>query len=367
MGASESRSWRLPTGTSGRGSRVFAERSGARRGRRGVGSLVVVAAVLAVFAVPGLGRPVALASSSPVLNWTYQGPATSPSDRAGASMAYDAATGTVVLFGGDDRYPLGGTWTWDGSTWTEQHPATSPSARELASMAYDAATHTVVMFGGRGRYGPALAGTWTWDGSTWTKQAPATSPPAQAGVAMAYDAATRTVLLFGVGPHSQTFGVTWTWDGSTWTKQHPATSPPARGGASMAYDAATRTVVLFGGFGRARYGPTFGGTWTWDGSTWTKQHPATSPPARWDAPMAYDAATGTVVLFGGFDSIGDPSGGTWTWDGSTWTKQHPATSPPAKAAAPMAYDAATGTVVMFGGVSSDDLGTINDTWTWGSK
>jgi hypothetical protein len=74
-----------------------------------------------------------------------------------------------------------------------------------------------------------------------------------------------------------------------------------------------------------------------------------------------------VVLFGGFDSSGSPAGGTWTWDGSTWTQQHPATSPPNKAAAPMAYDAATGTAVMFGGVSSDDLSVVGDTWTWGSN
>ncbi len=65
-------------------------------------------------------------------------------------MAYDAATGDVVLFGGAGRHGrLGGTWTWDGSTWTKQAPATSPPARDGASMAYDAATGTVVLFGGR--------------------------------------------------------------------------------------------------------------------------------------------------------------------------------------------------------------------------
>ena len=41
--------------------------------------------------------------------------------------------------------------------------------------------------------------------------------------------------------------------------------------------------------------------------------------------MAYDAATGTVVLFDG--PIGSGNGGTWTWDGSNWSKQAPATRP----------------------------------------
>ena len=37
-------------------------------------------------------------------------------------MAYDAATGNVVLFGLGKRSVLDGTWTWDGSTWTKQAP-----------------------------------------------------------------------------------------------------------------------------------------------------------------------------------------------------------------------------------------------------
>jgi hypothetical protein len=53
--------------------------------------------------------------------------------------------------------------------------------------------------------------------------------------------------------------------------------------------------VLFGGYGNRA----FSDTWTWDGTTWTQQHPATSPPARGQAAMACDAATGTAVLFGG--------------------------------------------------------------------
>ena len=47
-------------------------------------------------------------------------------------------------------------------------------------------------------------------------------------------------------------------------------------------------------------------------ATWTKQAPAASPPAREEAGMAYDAATGTVVLFGGFNSNFILTG-TWTW------------------------------------------------------
>ena len=48
-------------------------------------------------------------------------------------MAYDAADGTVVLFGGQGRSgSLGDTWTWDGSAWTQAHPSTSPPALSAA-------------------------------------------------------------------------------------------------------------------------------------------------------------------------------------------------------------------------------------------
>ena len=114
-----------------------------------------------------------------------------------------------------------------------------------------------------------------------------------------------------IGPSHYLAG-TWVWDGSNWTQQSPATSPPARFGAAMAYDAATGNVVMFGG--ENKQGQTPSDTWVWDGSTWTKQSPATSPSARYEASMAYDAATGNVVMFGGFETTAvQPRGDTWIW------------------------------------------------------
>jgi hypothetical protein len=69
---------------------------------------------------------------------------------------------------------------------------------------------------------------------------------------------------------------------------------------------------LFSGIGHSLCCPH--DTWTWDGSTWTKQAPVTSPPARSDASMAYDAATGNSVLFGG--GLNGSFTDTWTWGAS---------------------------------------------------
>ena len=79
--------------------------------------------------------------------------------------------------------------------------------------------------------------------------------------------------------------------------------------------------------------------------------------------MASDPATGNVVMFSG---LGHDTGGiTWIWDGTTWTRQHPATSPVRRIGEAMAGDAATGNVVMFGG--EHRVRELGDTWTWDSN
>src|SRR5439155_21996111 len=78
----------------------------------------------------------------------------------------------------------------------------------------------------------------------------------------------------------------------------PGGSPPARMGAAMTYDAATKTVVLFGGT-RGDGGSPLDDTWTWDGCRWTQAKPATSPPGRSFGNLASDPSSGKVILFGG--------------------------------------------------------------------
>src|ERR1700719_4514199 len=70
------------------------------------------------------------------------------------------------------------------------------------------------------------------------------------------------------------------------------------------------------------------------------------PSGRSDGAMVYDAATGSTLLFGGFNST--ELADTWSWNGSVWSKLTPATSPPAVRGASMVYDAATHNVVLFG-------------------
>jgi hypothetical protein len=283
----------------------------------------------------------------------------SPHPRQAMGMAYDTADGRVVMFGGSGNGYLDDTWTWDGTDWTQQHPAHAPHHRYDAAMVYDAAHRQVVLFGGFGNH--YLGDTWTWDGTDWTQQHPAHAPSHRSGAGMAYDSADGQVVLFGgyAGRGALHHGGTWTWDGTDWTLQHPAHEPRHRSGVGMAYDSADGQVVLFGGHNRRRY---FGDTWTWDGTDWTQQSPVHSPAARFAHAMSA-AADGQVVLFSGV--AGRFFDDTWTWDGTDWTQQSPVNSPPARHSHAMSV-AADGQVVLFGGayVGRNGSTAAGDTWAW---
>ena len=81
----------------------------------------------------------------------------------------------------------------------------------------------------------------------------------------------------------------------------------------MTYDSLRKVIVLFGGLGNSG---TLKDTWEWNGTTWTKQTPATSPPARAHHAMAYDAKRQVVVMVGG--QAAASLKGTWEWDGKNW-------------------------------------------------
>ena len=280
-------------------------------------------------------------------SWTKRAPAQSPPAQVGHAMAYDAARQHAVLFGG------GQTWTWDGTNWTQKSPALNPPALYEPRMAYDAARAQVVLVGASQLFGSLQ--TWVWNGTAWTKKTPAQNPSNLFSYAIAYDAPRQQVVMFGQDE-------TWVWNGTNWAKKTPATSPPYRSYHALTYDPAHGVVVLYGG---AVGNTVLSDTWTWDGTTWTgKGGSSISPPAGRYAAMAPEPTPGQLVLFSGNDKKD-----TWVWDGSKWAKKAPATSPLARRNHAMAFDAARNQTVMFGGyggVGNDEcFSTCNDgTWVW---
>jgi hypothetical protein len=163
-----------------------------------------------------------------------------------------------VLFGGtnegDDDSSI---WEWDGAAraWAQRTvTGPQPGAHWDHALAYDPIRKVVVLFFGSGVTGADYkSNIWEWNGAagTWTERIPASDAPRGRNCpAMAYDeTAARTVLVGGMGGIGRTMDEVWEWDGgsSTWTSLGSAAPMPSRNYHAMAFDAARGKVMVFGG------------------------------------------------------------------------------------------------------------------------
>jgi hypothetical protein len=357
------------------------------------------AALLGVAVAVWVAQGVA-AAPPPSSSWTQVSP-TTISERRGAAEAYDAATGQLVLFGGDNTVNcLADTWVYRNGMW-QRLAASGPAPRTDAAMAYDPVTRTVILFGGDPHAvsnGTSYLGdTWSFDGTAWTQLHPLHAPSTRAEAAMAWDDADRELVLFGGLTDDTGIGQdTWTFDGVDWTHAQPQQSPPMRHGAAMAWDAKAGAVVMFGGLGLPPAGstsPYLADTWMWHGGQWNQWTAsgvaaalpsppvpvpmlASTPQGRWAAAMA-PAADGSVVMFGGYWDSGAGAGvgglhtqgpsstlsDTWTFDGGSW-RQLSAAGPPGRYQAAIAWDSAAHADLLYGGCCNSSGGFLTDTWTF---
>ncbi len=227
--------------------------------------------------------------------------------------------------------------------------------------------------------GTALAVPWSAASAatpapSWSASPTTTSPPNDqgSGEATAFDPATGQLVSIDSQP-GPCPSKTWTWDGSAWATHSQPNGPGARSTPEMGYDAATKQLVMYGGFGsyscpNGIYWGTLNDTWTWNGSIWTAQTPATAPPPITGGCAADDPVTGHLIMFGGNNVIptagGEAFNDTWQWTGTNWVKLAPASSPPANGQCFMTDDEARGEVVMLM-YSGDTSGAANvQTWIW---
>jgi hypothetical protein len=326
-----------------------------RRRQRGVvsgallaGAIGTIVVVLAIAGGGSTGRAPTVVVTQPPVSYESLPPRYSP------AMAYDAARGDVVLFGGveTDR-AFGDTWLWDGHGWARAHPAVSPPARAGAVMTYDPRSHTVLLFGGSAQrpHQTTLArdDMWSWNGTTWKRVVSAHEPPWGPGLAMSYDPASKSIILLtlpsshpkldvvpdGVGSRGVTRFGTWRWDGTDWQELSTPTAPVFANGA--VFHTNPRLTPLPGGRGLLFYSwATYTGTcpppgncagpsdptgtrksqtWTWDGRQWAEQHPAVAPTAaRLVATVDGSPTAFTSIM-------------RWTWTGSDWHSARPAGGP----------------------------------------
>jgi hypothetical protein len=297
-------------------------------------------------------------------------------------MAYDQKDGYTVLFGGASSNQFGEatnatnyTWKFQNGAWTNITPPHSPPARYLAGMAYDAADGMIVLFGGatlecatpNSCKTSDLNDTWEFSGGIWTKVVPTNSPEAREGAAMTYDTGDGYLLLFGGEGEShgpQPLNDTWEFQAGEWTNISSYPAPAASSNPLTAVDdVQAGDVVVIEGSVNVRLNSTL---WSYAGGHWAKL--PSVPLLRGDQPaLSYDPSTGYVVLFGGLISTGPGQygtlGDTWILSGGTWRNVTSTFSPPPNYGAPMAPDA-QGNPVLYGGMSYLTYGSLNETWTY---
>jgi len=283
-------------------------------------------------------------------------------------MAYDSARHRTVLFGGALQTSSAATyyndtWEYDGTAWTQINTSSGPPAGALGQMVYDSARGLSVLFGGGDNSGPLANVTWEWNGAVWTPRFTANRPSSRVWFGMTYDSTRHVTVLFGGSP---LLADTWEYNGTDWRQVPTTHAPPPRYGLALAYDSIRGKTVLFGGHdsmtGRLN------DTWEYNGTDWKEIFPSTSPAPRFWHSMSFVPALGKVVMFGGDYLIPGalgPNNETWTYDGANWQQLAPANSPGARALAPVAYDSADSSLVLFGGSTEvGDNQTLGDTWAF---
>ncbi|MFT5130358.1 MAG: hypothetical protein ACI8W8_003989 [Rhodothermales bacterium] len=283
-----------------------------------------------------------------------------PPARREFAMAYDAARGEMLLFGGDTAGRRNDTWAYDGKRWELRTPQTFPSSRNEMSMAYDSTREVIVLFGGfDGEIGEEAQDTWEWDGSSWTRIETATSPTARQRASMSFDSTRHVMVLYGGDQNGSPSADTWEYSGSNWAFISTANSPGPRSEAAMAYDPVRQQTVFFGGTESGGPSGSRDETWVYDGANWQQRSLASIPPKRLAHVAAWSASRGTVMMGFGVDSFGARND-FWEWNGTSWSELHPATTAPARSDCAMAFDEGQNAMLLFGGAGSSSL--LDDTW-----
>jgi hypothetical protein len=241
----------------------------------------------------------------------------SPHARGRHSAAWSPAAGKLYVFGGNNRNTgpdavatlRNDIWEYDpvANSWTDVTPLTglNPSVREFASIAYEPATGGILMFGGRSGTLATDAPndeTWLFLNGSWILLSSGVGPAPR----MQHSLVTRSDVgdIVLVGGMDQSAGTNiamldvWRWDGQSFSWQllndGTVTWPHGTIAAQGVYDLGRQRLVWQGGQGltsmnSALYGPSYGGS----PSNWTSE---------------YDFAAGAWTIYG------NPITGTTPWN-----------------------------------------------------
>jgi len=327
--------------------------------------------------------------------WTKLTPVgTAPRARTGHSATYDTANNRMTIFGGANK-----TTTMTDS-WVLANPngigtpmwiqiATTGTAPSLAyhSAVYSQSQGYLFVFAGASSANKLSSNShaFTLTGANGLAQTASKwilgGPPVRYGQSAFYDSATNSIFVFG-GQHSRSnlnYGDYWQASrviGSSNLKWGLVPSkggaPSARFGHTGVYDPLTDRLMIFGGSKgtclndyRVLQHPNLqGGSPTWTGVT-----PAgTAPLPRMMQASAYDPASNTLMIFGGYDCASTYFNDVWVMSNAnnasgqpTWNQLAPDGEPPSvRESSTAIYDPTTNSLIVYGG---DEGGTpFGDLW-----
>jgi hypothetical protein len=277
--------------------------------RRFAASLALVAALVSPAALRAQDLP--YSSGSTGTDGPLNVPTVFPNGGPRGGAVYNTAEGAA--------YYISSYYVWktlNGATWTKvaNLPKTDwdDGGYNSGQLCYDSTNEVIYALVysvdySSGNYGPKFYKLNTGNWEAVNNGFPTDDQNRDAWVhgRLVFHAANNTVVLFGVGPSCQQ---TWTFDGTVWTQQNPAASPPGRRNPQMAYDPVRNETLMFGGEGYAD-------TWVWDGTTWTEMPFVITPPG-----MSNHGA----LWHPGYNGIAIPYTGRdlYVWNGTEWRMEH---------------------------------------------
>lgn len=210
------------------------------------------------------------------------------------------------------------------SAWTQLSPVGGPPpARWGQAGAYDPASNTLMIFGGNDCFSTYFNDVWVLSNAngvagtpSWLKLSASGGPLPRFSVGAAYDPTSNELIVLGGKDGGTYFNDVWVLSNANglggapvWTQLFPSGTPPAvRAYLSATYDAATNRLTVFGGLNTAG---ALGDTWVLTNANGVGGPPAWMqiaadsiyfPYLRASHTAVYSPATNTMIVFGGSSS-----------------------------------------------------------------
>lgn len=289
-----------------------------------------------VWSSPGIVAAGQTATTTPY-HWVQVFPTgTAPTARFGHGAAYDSGSSRMIVFAGGTSTAkcLNDVWSLDNAnsvggvpSWVELKPSgTPPPARMNHSAAYDAATNTLIIFGGTNCASGYLSDVWVLSNANgevgtpaWTQLSPSgIAPTARENSGSIYDSANNVLTIYAGDAGAAGLSDVWTLShangqGGTpaWSHVTPSGSAPAaRTGHTAVYDSANNRMMIFGGVNAINATQFFGDSWILTNAngiggtpSWISEKVAgTAPQLRFHVAF-YSPADNDLVVFGGENQI----------------------------------------------------------------